>query len=198
MAAITKTRGGSAEQFRTVAASFDAGMPPAFTQAMRSVVIALGYEDRPLVRSHLETAITALAETVGDSVGKCVALSRSSRAHLGRAAGEVGGSPGEEFDEEGRVVAGELDRITRSLVTLRDGSVRELNLAGVVVPGADALEAEIAEMRSFQASFVGGWPWSHLPKPAADPALLARARAGSERGEGVPIEDLIHQIEAGD
>lgn len=186
------------DQFREAVATLDAKVPPAVSQAMRSLLAALEYEDRPLIRSHLETAVAAMTEAVGEAIRKRLDWSRSIRAHYQRLAAEVGGSPSEEFDEVGRFVGGELDKIIGVLTDLRDGPVREMNSAGVEVPGEKALGAELSEMEAFKVSLIGGWPWSHLPLPASDPAMLARARAGTERREGVPIEDLIRKIEARD
>src|SRR4051812_17929476 len=116
MATISKTT-------RESVATFDASMPPAVSQAMRSLAAALEYEDRPLIRSHLETAFAALTEALGDAIRKRLDWSRSIRAHYRRLAAEVGGSPSEEFDEVGRTVTGELDNALRVLTDLRAGPV---------------------------------------------------------------------------
>jgi len=186
------------DQFREVVATFDASMPPAVSQAMRSLMAALEYEDRPLIRSHLETALAAMTEAIGEALGKRLDWSRLIRSRCHRLATEVGGSPSEEFDEVGKLVTSELDKIIRVLTDMRDGPIREMIQAGVGVPGEKALEVEIKEMESFQASLIGGWPWSHLPIPASDPAMLARARVETVRGQGIPIEDLIRKIETGE
>jgi hypothetical protein len=186
------------DQFREAVAALDPSVPQGVSQALRSLAAALEYEDRPLIRSHLETAYAAMTEALGEAIEKRLDWSRSIRAHFRRLATEVGGSPSEEFDEVGRFVAGELDKIIRALTDLRDGPIREMNSSGAAVPGENELEAELGAMTAFKASLIGGWPWSNLPMPASDPAMLARARAGTERGQGVPIEELIREIEAAD
>lgn len=201
MATSSQTSRGSIsrarDQFREAVNTLDAGLPPAVSQAARSLLAALEYEDRPLIRSHLETAFAALTEAISDAIERRLDWSRQLRARFRQLAAEVGGSPGDEFDEVGRYVTADLDNVMRALTDMRDGSVREMNEGGVTVPGQDALHTEIRELEAFRASLIGGWPWSHLPLSAPDPAMLARARAETERGEGVPIEDLIRQIESG-
>lgn len=200
MVTISKTDGdpsGRAWEPLRGAATYDTDLPPAVSRATRSLLTALGHEDRPLVRTHLETAVSAMAEWAGDEIEKRVAWSRSVREHYHHFASRVGGSPGEAFDATGRAAAGELDKVLRALTDLRDGPVRELAADRVAVRGHEALAAEIREMEAFRTMLIGGWPWSHLPLPAADPAMRAEARAEIARGEGIPVEDLIRQLQAG-
>jgi len=183
------------EQFRAAVERTDHLLPPTVAQAMQSVVAALEYEDRPLIRSHLETAIAALSEAVGDDVNKQLTGSQSVRVAVHRLTTEVGVRPSEEFDQVGKTVALAIGNFTRILTEASSLAVR-LKRAGADAPWEDAVRTELQELEALRVSLVGGWPWSHLPLPASDAAMLARSRDQATRGEGVPLDELIRQIES--
>jgi hypothetical protein len=194
MATITQT---SRHPFRDSLSSLDGSVPTKVVQALRSVVTALEYADRPLVRSQIETAKATMVEDIEAFVAKVIKLSQQHRFDLRVGWGEVGGHPSQASDEAGKAIETDLNCAISTLIDVRDNLLGDLQSLGLKVQNEETLHTEIAEMKAFQSSFIGSWPWSSNPLPASDKAMLARGRAGSLRGEGIPIEDLIRQVEAG-
>jgi hypothetical protein len=182
------------EQFRAAVERSESVLTPTVAQALQSVLTAFEYEDRPLIRSHLETAISALTEAVGEIVDKHLAHCQLVRTTIRRLAAEIGGSPSEEFDQVGKAVARVVDNLILVLTESRDVAVR-MKRGGTETPWESAVHTELNELEILRATLLAGWPWSHLPLPASDPAMLARSREQAQRGEGVSLDELIQQIE---
>lgn len=186
------------DEFNRLAASFDAGVPGSLAAAMERVFTALEYKDEALRQSAVVEAKAALAELVDEATEKRLAFSTELRKGFGSVAAEIGVWPSPDYDEIGRMVEGHINDLLRALTDLRDGAVRTLTTHGVELSKAAELDAEIERVMAFKQSLIGEWPWSHHPTPAVDEGMRARSREEFSRGGGIPLADLIRQIEAGE
>ncbi len=164
--------------------------------AMRSLRAALRYADTPLIRSSIEEAVAAIDEVVDEAVRSGIRVSREVRETYTDFLSNCGGSPGEEFDAIGRAIDSRLGRVADLLNRTLDQVVADFESGGNTLPSAAQLREEIASVKEFKEAVIGSWPWSHLPLPASDHAILARSRAQSEKREGTLLADVIRQVRA--
>lgn len=179
---------------RDAIAALDASVPVSLSRAARSLLTAFEYEDRTLIRSHLEELRSAIVGLASGAITRQIALSRSHREQFERYAASYGVFPSEAADELGRAIGDLFRTWSLTLTELRDGTVRKLAEGGCAVPGADDLDREIDALVAFRASFADGWPWSHRPLPAIDREMVKGSRAAFDRVEGIPLADLIRQL----
>src|SRR5437899_12092129 len=99
---------------------------PAFTQAMKQFIVAMKYEDRAVMRSHLNAAMEALQEAYKDVVGRMIGFPQRFKEVYGQLLDQLKGSPAENFDEMGNELQSFLSKRLEDLTDFRDGILRLL------------------------------------------------------------------------
>lgn len=89
-----------------------------------------------------------------------------------------------------------MGELADTLNRILDKVVTDFESSGYKLPAAARLREEIANVQEFRDAVIGSWPWSHLPPPESDPAMLARSRVQSERRQGTPLAEVIRQVKA--
>ena len=170
-------------------------VPAGFTQAMRSFLLAMEYDDAALMRSHLNAALESLVEVTNEAVRRRLGWPQRIEnpcRRLQEAAdqGTVG-----EFDDLGREIATRFDKMISDLTDLRDGSVKLLLDHGYEIEEATKLDEDIKALMRLKEETLGNWPWSHSALPPVDRQMLAESKAAFLRGErGDPVDVLIANL----
>jgi hypothetical protein len=186
--------GGLQEHLEGLDDELDAGIPLAFTQAVKSFLTALDYDDPALMRSHLNDAREALRDVIREVIAQRLEWPRRAREGCQRVKEKIVGCPRESWDDLGKGLASRFDKRLQSLTDLRDGSVRALQERGYEVENAPQLERAIEELRELKERTLANWPWTDKELPPVDRNMVAESRAALARGEGERIDDLIGRL----
>jgi hypothetical protein len=172
-------------------------LPVFLTEAMKSVLAAMDYNDPTLVRSSLNEAFLALAEEMGTEIPECQKLVSYAREVCREELEELRGVAAEEFDEIGRALEEFLNGYLKHFERGRD-LVRSLMDRGYEVRNAEVLTRSIEDLLALKKETLGDWPWStqDVPPPL-NRDVLAKARTAISEGRGEQIDDLIKRSGGG-
>jgi hypothetical protein len=191
---IHSTQDPLCEEIERLAGRFDASIPQAFTQAMKSFLTAMDYDDAALMRSHLNAALESLQQVVYEAVQQRLELPHQAKEACSKIRGLLKGRVSENWDELGRMLDSHFSEALKILTDLRDGPVRLLQEHGHEVENAPQLGRAIEELEELKHGILDDWPWSDRKLPPVDRQMVAESRAAIKRGEGERIEDLIRRL----
>lgn len=148
-------------ELRMLVGEMDTGISADFTQAMRSFLTAMDYEDDALMRSHLNAALHSLVEVTNGAVRRRLGWPQRIELSCRRLSelAEQAEQPG-EFDEQGREIVSRFDRMIASLTDLRDGTVKLLLDHGYEIEAVSRLEEDIEALIQLKEATLNNWPWS--------------------------------------
>jgi hypothetical protein len=164
-----------------------------YAKAVEKFLTAAEYRDDALMRSAIEEAKAALADSLPEVVDTQLRYSAKARAEVEDFKRSVEGvpiEPGEAFDELGRSLSLLVGQLLRVLNALRDGTIPLARRHGYDVSNAAHLDDHITYWEAVKRDLVDLWPWSTipLPLPPVDREMVARSRAAFQAGE--PFEDI--------
>jgi hypothetical protein len=171
-----------------------------YAKAVEKFLTAAEYSDDALMRSAIEEAKAALADSLAEVVDtqlRCSAKARAEVEDFKRRVEGVPIEPGETFDELGRSLSLLVGQLLRVLNALRDGPIPLARRHGYNVSNGAHLDDHIAYWGVVKRDLVDLWPWSTIPfpLPPVDREMVARSRAARERGEqGESIDALIERL----
>jgi hypothetical protein len=189
------TRERMRTELEKLVGELDASVPTGFTQAKKSFLTAMDYDDVALMKSHLNTAMESLVEVTNEAVQRRLGWPQRIEDPCKRLQEFAEQADPGEFDDLGRDIESRFDKMIQILTDLREGSVQLLLKHGYEVESVEQLESDIEAMRGLKEQTLGGWPWSADALPALDQKMLAESKAAWAQGEkGIPVDELIRQI----
>lgn len=179
-----------------LAGKCDASFPKGVTEAFQSLAAAIAYDDQTLIRSALETAMTAFAGAIDEAIEKRLGWPESARATCRQIWDVMGESPVENLDDVGTEIESYFNEMLTILIDLRDGPVKTLSEKGYGIKNASQLEGDIKELQRLKKNVLQNWPWSNKDLPPVDVEMLNASMDALARDEkGERIEDLIARVE---
>ena len=183
------------EVLEGLASKCDASIPKAITEALKSLLTGMDYDDQALIRSSLESAMVSFAVAMDEAIQERIGWPQFARATCRQIWDLMRESPVENLDEAGTMIESYFDGILHVLVDLRDGPVKVLMGKGYEIKNALQLESDIRELQQLKKESLENWPWSNRELPPVDLAMLdasISAFIGGEKGER--IENLIERL----
>ena len=175
-------------------ARFATHVSPALAQAVRGLLTAIDYADKPLVESHLNSVVEALRDLVRDTVQKQLEAFAVLKEVLRDTWDDCSGLCLENVDSIGEDIESLLDKRLKEMKSLRDGPVNGLAEKDYPVENASELDGAIGELQALKERISQEWPWSQAALPPVNREMIAEARkqiANGERGEDK--DDLIRR-----
>ena len=166
-----------------------------YGQTVEKFLTAAGYRDDTLMRSALEEAKAALADSLVRAVESQLRYSEKARSQVEDFKNSIEGvplEPGESFDDLGRTVSLLVSNVLHALRVFRDGPIPMTRRHGYEVSNAAQLDEHIAYWEAVKLNLVDCWPWTDAPLPPADREMIAASRAALLAGErGESLESVI-------
>jgi hypothetical protein len=176
------------------------GTGDVYAKAMGKFLTAADYRDDTLMRSALEEAKAALADSLTEAVDNQLEYSSRARSEVENFKHNFEGvpiEPGDPFDELGRSLSLLVGRVLLGLKAFRDGPIPLARRHGYDVSNAAHLDEHVAYWEAVKQDLVDRWPWSTvpIPLPPVDREMVARSRAAILAGEpGEEINALIERL----
>lgn len=169
-----------------------------YVKAVEKFLTAADYRDDTLMRSALEEAKAALADSLTEAVDTQLGYSSKARTEVEHFKCSIEGvpiEPGESSDELGRSLSLLVGRVLLGLTAFRDGPIPLARRHGYDVSNAAHLDDHVTYWEAVKRDLVDCWPWSTVPiaLPPVDREMVARSRAAILAGE--PGEDINALIE---
>jgi hypothetical protein len=178
-----------------LAAKCDASMPKAVTDALRSLLAAIGYDDQALIRSSVEAVTATLATAIDEAIEKRLGWPQTARSICRQVWDMMRESPVENLDDLGTEIETAFNNMLKILIDMRDGPVKALVEKGYELKNAAQLESDIRELQQLKKDVLGNWPWSNNDLPPVDTEMLKASMDAFAQGErGERIEDLITRL----
>jgi len=172
-------------------------IPVFFTQAIRSFLVAMDYNDSVVMRSSLETAKESFFEVIIEAVEKRIKASQIALAECAKAVEVIDGVPigiDGSLDELGYAIRNCHKGALKLLTDLSDGPVAACQQHNLPIPNAGQLRNEIKRWRDFEESVLKSWPWSTRQRKPVNKAMIEESKRAFERREGESIEDLVKRL----
>jgi len=183
------------EMLEQIAGRCDPSMPHSLMAALSSLLSAMEYNDKPLVKAALEETCRAFADAINEAIAKRLGWPAQTKKALRYVWDEIRDFPRENWDELGAFIDGHIDEMLRNLSDLARGPARLLSGRGYVIENLAQLQRDIAELETMKQSFFDSWPWSTRELPPVEVTMLEASMAAIRNGKpGVPLEDLIRRL----
>ena len=169
------------------------GMCPQASDAARTLIAALQYNDKVLVDSALTSLFPALADVVDECIPKEINLSAVTQESLGESwQKHINGKAYEfaVFEDIKDKIESIIDERITSMMNLRK-LVNDLGKLGQTVEKAQALDEGIRQLRRFREDFLKRWPSPKQPLPI-DRDAISKAREAIRGGaKGMTKDQMI-------
>jgi len=174
-------------------ASLEESGPQPVAESIQSMMAAVQYGDIVLAESALEATREAFRKEVTQTVGAQLMWASEIRTFVQEMFSRIGDrtplEPDERLDKLGEATEAihrfAVDRLQDILT--RSGEI----MKSLGIDLIDSLYAEMKFWDDFKINVLGTWPWSNQPPLPVDREMVAASQAAIERGEGIPLEDLI-------
>lgn len=174
--------------------AIDANLCPPFSRAVDAFLAAADYEDRTLMRSHLNAALESLQVFAEDTIRKMLEQSQTVTDTWREIWSMLMDHPCENYDELGRELESLFTTELKVRVSTREWLVQMLQRRGLPVANASQLDRDIEDLQNLKKKVLECWPWSGRPLPPVDRKMVAASRAAIARNEGENIQDLISRL----
>ncbi len=180
------------ELSRLVASLGEGGRQPV-AESVQSILTAVQYDDIVLAESALEATRAAFREEVTRTVGAQLTTASEIRTFVQEMFSRIGDQSPFEPDERLDKLGEATEAIHRFAVDRLQGI---LTHSGEIMKslGIDLVDSLYAEMKfwdDFKINVLDTWPRSNREPLPVDREMVAASRAAIDRGEGIPLEDLI-------
>lgn len=167
---------------------------PRLTEALKSLLTAIEYQDDTLIRSSLNVVLEFLKDEIEGVIEKKVGSARIIRNMWLKIKNEIEGHPRENWDDLGNQIKSIFRNVLDPLVELNRDLIPRLQKQECEIENAFHLENEVNDLQLLEKEILGNWPWSGHESIKTDRAMVAESMSAIKRGESNRIQDIIRSL----
>jgi len=169
-------------------------IPSSFTNALLSLLAAVEYDDKELMRAAVQNALEECQQVVSEDIQNRLALAAETKEACDKVRRVIENHPAEDWDQLGQAVERAIDATLGALTAIMDGPVKLLKQHNHEVEKEAVLKAGIQELQALKQEVLGDWPWSDRELPPVNWDMVAASRAAFARNECESLSALIARL----